>query len=404
METIAVVGAGVMGAGITQLAATHGCTVHLVDVNESALTRAIDEITRSMARFVQKGKTEPAERDAILGRIRTSDTVPELGDVTLAIEAVVEDLAVKRQVFVELDEATPPSAALASNTSSLSISRIAEAVRDRRRIIGMHFFNPVPAMALVEVIAGEASDDSFVDLAFKTARSWGKMPVLAKDTPGFIVNRIARGFYLEAVRLLAEGVAGVDEIDGVMRTHGGFKMGPFELMDLIGLDVNLAVTTSLWERTNRPARFEPHGFQQTLVERRHLGRKSGRGFYTYERQSPLPACPVDRRSFELSPLLADAMLSFSMRAGAVQSARTEQYIFSRILGAVINEAGLAYAEGVASSADIDIAMVTGTNYPRGPLAWADDIGHRTVRGLLKELNNNVGDGRYEPAPLFQNAT
>lgn len=389
-----------MGAGIAQLAATHGCVVHLIDVNGDVLAHSIASITKRLDRSVEKRRIDQGERGAILERIKPDDAIRGLADVELAIEAVVEDIAVKRKVFGALEETVPPSAVLATNTSSLSITEIAEGVKSRARVIGMHFFNPAPIMPLVEIIAGQASDESCIDAAFQTARAWGKTAVLVKDTPGFIVNRVARGFYLESLRMLGEGVAGVDEIDVVLRTHGGFRMGPFELMDLVGLDVNFAVSTSVWQQLGKPTRLEPHGIQASLVERGHLGRKSGRGFYDYGHDAPIAAQGVDRRSFELSPLLSDAMLVFATRAGAIEAGATEQYILCRVLGAIINEAALAYAEQVASPADIDIAMVKGTNYPKGPLAWADDIGHRTVRGLLKGLNSAVGDGRYEPAALF----
>ncbi len=392
-----------MGAGIAQRAAAQGCTVYLHDVSREVIERGIDGIAQRLARSVKKGRITAADGDGILARIRPTDAAGDLGDVELAIEAVIEDLAVKQKVFAALEDVTPAPAVLATNTSSLSITRIAEAVEDPGRVVGMHFFNPAPVMPLVEVIAGEATAEASLDLAVKAAKAWGKVAVRAKDTPGFIVNRVARGFYLEALRLLGEGAAGVDEIDRVMRTHGGFKMGPFELMDRVGLDVKLTVSTSVWEQMRKPARFTPHEIQRRLVEQGHLGRKAGRGFYLYERETPLPAYVVNRRSFELSPLLTDAMRTFVAKAGAEDAAGTEQYIFSRILAAVMNEAALTFADGVAAREDIDLAMVKGTNYPRGPLAWADDIGRRTVRGLLKTLNGSVTDGRYEPAPLFADA-
>lgn len=396
MQSIAVIGAGTMGAGIAQLAASHGCSVYLCDVNRDVIDRGLDEIAKRLARSVEKGRITVAVRDAILARITPTDTIRGLGDVELAVEAVVEDLGVKHEVFAALEEAVPESAVLATNTSSLPITRIAQAVKDSSRVVGMHFFNPALVMPLVEVIAGEASAKASVDFAVKAAQGWGKVAVRAKDTPGFIVNRVARGYYLEALRLLGEGVAGVDEIDNVMRMHGRFKMGPFELMDLVGVDVNLAVCGSIWEQMGKPARFAPHEILQELVEQGHLGRKTARGFYVYDGDVRLPAYMVDRRSFELSPLLSDAMLSFSARAGAELIGSTEQYIFCRILGAIMNEAALALSDGVASRRDIDTAMVKGANYPKGPLAWADDVGCRTVRGLLKLLNEIVADGRYEP--------
>jgi 3-hydroxybutyryl-CoA dehydrogenase len=401
VNAIAVVGAGTMGAGIAQLAASHGCAVHLIDVSQEVLQRGVEDICKQFDRLVGKGKMPAAERDAAVDRIMPSDGIRELGNVELAIEAVVEDLATKRKVFEQLDRATASDAVLATNTSSLSVSKIAEAVRDSSRVVGMHFFNPAPIMPLVEIIAGKQSRETALERATQAATLWGKTTVRAKDTPGFIVNRVARGFYLEALRLLGEGAAGVDEIDVVLRKHAGFKMGPFELMDLIGLDVNLAVSTSVWEQLGKPARLAPHEIQRQLVAKGHLGRKSGRGFYTYDGATLIPAYAVDRRSFLLNPLLSDAMQQFARRAGAADAATTEQYILCRLLSAIMLEAAICESEGVATREDIDIAMVKGTNYPKGPLAWAGEIGLRTVRGVLKALNQAVTDGRFEAGALFQ---
>lgn len=404
MKTIAVVGAGTMGGGIAQLAASSGCSVRLIDTSAAALHEGIARLKTRLQRSAEKGRITRAERHAILNRIMPSQHIEELDGVELAIEAVTEDPAVKREVFASLERNAPLEAILATNTSSLSVKSIAEGLEDPGRVVGMHFFNPAPVMALVEVIAAESSDPASVDAVFDTARAWGKTPVIAKDTPGFIVNRVARGFYLEALRLLGEGVAGVDEIDLVMRRHGGFRMGPFELMDLVGLDVNLATGTSVWKRMDEHPRFVPHQIQEELVRAGHLGRKSGRGFYLYDDdQAPLLAHVVDRQSFQVSPLLRDAILSFATRAGAASANSTEHYIFARILGAIINEAGSAYDDEVASAGDIDVAMVNGANYPKGPLAWSDDIGHRTVRGVLRALNSGVDDGRFAPAKLFVDA-
>ena len=403
VKSIAVVGGGTMGAGIAQLAAAKGCSVELIDVNADVLTRSLEAIKKRLDRSVEKKRITADQRDVIFGRITPHDSIKNLGDVELAIEAVVEDLDVKHKVFTALAEATPPSAVLATNTSSLSIGKIAEAVGDPSRVVGMHFFNPAPIMPLVEVIAGERSAPASVELAFDAALDWGKVPVRVKDTPGFIVNRVARGFYLEALRLLGEGVCGVDEVDAIMRNHANFKMGPFELMDLIGIDVNLAVSGSVWEQFGRHARFTPHPIQKELVDAGYFGRKAGRGFYAHDGGTPIPAYPVDRRSFEMSPLLTDAAVAFCNRAGAVDANHTERYVLCRILGAIINEAGSAFSAGVATSSDIDTAMIKGTNYPKGPLAWADEIGHRTVRGLLKTLNAGVEDDRFKPSALFAKA-
>lgn len=402
MKHVAIVGAGTMGAGIAQLAAQSGCAVRLIDVSQAAAERGLAGITSQLDRLVEKGKLSSADRDATLKRIqiKTSIAGAELAAAELAIEAVLEDLRIKHQVFSELEKATPPSCVLATNTSSLSVDQIAEAVEDPSRVIGMHFFNPAPLMPLVEVIAGKRSAARAVDLAFEAAKAWGKSPVRAKDTPGFIVNRVARGFYLEALRLLGEGVAGVDEIDHVMRSLGEFRMGPFELMDLIGVDVNLAVSASVWQQMGKPVRLAPHEIQRKLVECGHLGRKTNRGFYAYEGAHKLPAYVVERKSFKVSPGLADVARVFCERGGVTKAGSTEQYIFARILGAILNEAGLALGEEVATAADIDTAMLKGTSYPKGPLAWAEEIGHRNVRGLLKGLNTECGDWRYEPVGVW----
>ena len=405
MKSIVIVGAGTMGAGIAQVAALAEAQVVLVDVNGEVLRRGLDGITANLNRAAEKGKLSSVEREAALARIKCSPTVPRKSDAQLAIEAVVENLEVKQAVFRELQAALPAAAILATNTSSLSVAKIAEAVRDQSRVIGMHFFNPAPLMPLVEIIAAVKASPAVVQQGADTARLWGKTPVVAKDTPGFIVNRVARGYYLEALRLLGEGVAGGDEIDQVMKALGGFKMGPFELMDLVGLDVNLAVSTSVWEQMDRHPRFEPHEIQRGLVSAGHLGRKTNRGFYVYSGSGPaIPAYAVERRSFHLGLLLSGAITAFADRAGAARAGSTEHYIFARSLAAILNEAALAFDDAVASREDIDTAMKLGTNYPKGPLAWSEEIGLRTIRGLLSELNSTVATGRYEPASWFDSAS
>lgn len=401
MDNIVVVGAGTMGAGIAQVAASRGCEVALVEINEAVLQRGMESIRKNLERAVEKGKLTSAEQSTIQGRIKPLSHIRDVKSGNLAIEAVVEDLGVKQTVFRELEAVLPISSILASNTSSLSIGTIAESVSDASRVIGMHFFNPAPLMPLVEIVASAKSAAEHVQTAVVKLKAWGKTPVIAKDTPGFIVNRVARGYYLEALRLLGEGVAGIDEIDNLMRTLGGFKMGPFELMDLVGLDVNLAVSTSVWEQMRLHPRFEPHDIQRGLVSKAYLGRKTSRGFYAYDSlDHPLPAYAVDRQSFSVSPLLSGVVRAFCERAGAARTGSTEQYAFARILAAILNEAALALDEGVASREDIDTAMQLGTNYPKGPLAWAEEIGLRTVRGLLTELDATVARGRYPAARWF----
>ncbi len=402
VQRVVVIGAGTMGAGIAQTAAGGGCDVVLIDVTADAVERGIGGIRSALDRRVDRGKMDAADRDALLGRIEGRTAIEGLGDVQLAIEAIVEDLGVKRKVFGQLEATCSTDAVLATNTSSLRVSDIAGGVADAGRVVGMHFFNPAPVMPLVEVIAGRESSDRALNLVTEAARAWGKVPVRASDTPGFIVNRVARGFYLEALRMLGEGVAGVDKIDAAMKTLGTFRMGPFELMDLVGLDVNYAVSCSVYEQSGEPARLQPHDIQRDLVEKGHLGRKSGRGFYSYDGPSPTVDVRGDERGISLGGELSDAVNRFAECAALCESdvlaAATEidRYIFSRTLVAIMNEAGLALGDGVATGADIDTAMQRGTNYPKGPLAWAKSAGHERLASLLRFLNESVTDGRFAP--------
>ncbi|NOS99073.1 MAG: 3-hydroxybutyryl-CoA dehydrogenase, partial [Phycisphaerales bacterium] len=392
---------GTMGAGIAQVAAAHGWRVRLVDVNAEVLKRADEGMRSFLNRSVEKGKLTAVDRDELLSRIVMSGRMDRIGDVPLAVEAVIEDLAVKRQVFRALEAATSSDAVLATNTSSLRVADIAARTDRPERVVGMHFFNPAPLMPLVEIIAAPASSDRALALATSAARGWGKVTVRAKDTPGFIVNRVARGYYLEALRMLGEGVAGVEQIDTTMKTLGQFRMGPFELMDLVGLDVNYAVSQSVWEQSGRPLRLEPHEIQRTLVEAGRLGRKTGRGFYRYDAESPaadesyaVVGAPDDQD-------LLNAVMAFCARAidgGAVATASpVERYVLARILATVMNEAALTLDDGVATAEDIDIAMQKGTNYPRGPLTWADSVGKALTTEWLVTLGRQTGSARFRPA-------
>ncbi len=405
-ENIAVIGAGTMGAGIAQLAASYGSSVRLIDVSADMLRTSVDGIRARLDRSVDKGKRTADQRDAIMGRITTSQTITDLANIQLAIEAVVENPQVKETVFRELDAATPSGAVLATNTSSLRVSEIAIASTRPERVVGMHFFNPAPVMPLVEIIAGDASDAWAVDVAFRAAEAWGKVPVRAKDTPGFIVNRVARGYYLEALRMLGEGVADVETIDGAMRTLGGFRMGPFQLMDLVGLDINYAVSSSVYEQSGRPARLVPHEIQRSLVDKGLTGRKAGRGFYRYDVDPPEVDLLRDERPLKVSCDLTAVVDRFAQSAalhgGATLDGRNfrERYVFARILAAIMNEASMTLADGVATGSDIDTAMRHGTNYPKGPLEWADGVGLEIVGDLLRALDEISADGRFRPARRF----
>ncbi|MFQ5490127.1 MAG: 3-hydroxyacyl-CoA dehydrogenase NAD-binding domain-containing protein [Phycisphaerae bacterium] len=401
MPTVGIIGAGTMGAGIAQVAAAHGWEVRLLEVDPAVAREAVVGIGTRFDRLVEKGRLSAEQGRSATDRLAVANGPDYFAGADLIVEAVVEDLSVKAEVFKTVAAAVGQDCILASNTSSLSISKIGQASRQPARLVGMHFFNPVPLMPLVEVVTGSKTDPAAAKTVARIAQDWGKTVVRCKDTPGFIVNRVARGYYLESLRMLGEGIAGIDEIDGIMKRLGGFAMGPFELMDLVGIDVNYTVSCSVYDQLNKPARLKPHPLQRQLFERRHLGRKTGRGFYTYEDGAALPAVPVERSSFDFPNGVQEAVQVVCAQAIEDPGSPTEQYVFARVLAAIINEAALAYDEGVATSNDIDTAMKTGTKYPHGPLEWADRIGFERCRHLLDALNAQTDDGRFAPAGLLR---
>ncbi len=285
---VAVIGAGAMGAGIAQVAAQAGHEVRLYDSRPGAAALAIKGITRQLDRLVEKGKLEGIARDASLARLHPADSLHALDGARLVIEAIVEDLTIKRELFAELERHCSPDCILASNTSSLSITALAAGLARPERVAGLHFFNPAPLMALVEVVTGLATDATVVDTLLATARRWGKYPVRTRSTPGFIVNRVARPFYAESLRLVQEGAASCASLDSVLREAGGFRMGAFELTDLIGQDVNYAVTCSVFAAFHGDPRFQPSLIQKELVDAGRLGRKSGQGFYDFREGASRP--------------------------------------------------------------------------------------------------------------------
>jgi 3-hydroxybutyryl-CoA dehydrogenase len=379
---IGVIGAGAMGAGIAQVAAVHGHAVVLADAMPAAIGRARTTHAKAMEREVEKARLTREAANAVLARITYvegvgAESLAAFAPCAMAIEAIVERLDAKQDLLRTLEQIVSPTAILASNTSSLSIAALAGVCTHKTRVVGVHFFNPAPVMPLVEIIPGITTHGDVVAQATAFAQSWKKVTVQAADTPGFIVNRVARPFYGESLRLLEEGLADCATIDWALRTVGGFRMGPFELMDFIGHDVNFAVTRSVFDGMYHDPRYRPSLRQQRLVEAGWLGRKTGRGFYDYSEGAVKPEPTED-------PVLAED-------------------IVTRVLAMLVNEAVEAVHLGICTVADVELAMTTGVNYPRGLLAWGNEIGAATVLARLQSLQFETGDDRYRPSVRLRRA-
>lgn len=372
-KRIFVVGAGTMGAGIAQLAAQKGFETHLFDVSADQRSKAQQGIHKSLMSLLEKGKIDAAEHEAIHGRLCVVDHLNAAESADLVIEAIVENLSVKHEVFRSLEAIVSPSCILASNTSSLSIASISSALQQPGRFLGIHFFNPATLMPLVEIIPSVLTNDVVLNEARAMILALGKTVAVCKDTPGFIVNRVARPFYGEALRIYEEGLADFATIDFAMTSIGGFKMGPFELMDYIGNDVNYTVTETVFEAFYYDPRFKPSFTQKRLKEAGLYGRKTGRGFYDYSVEKAEPS--------------KDTALLLQ--------------IFNRIIALLINEAYDAVLMQVASPQDVDLAMMKGVNYPKGLLAWSEELGPETVLNQLNSLQERYGEDRYRPNALLK---
>ncbi len=372
---IGVVGSGAMGSGIAQVAATAGHPTIIYDTNAAALDKAKANLTNSLNKLVEKQKITADKTADILALTTYSSSIQDFKSCDLIIEAIVENIDVKQSVFKELESITSDTCVLASNTSSLSITSIASACNNPEKVIGIHFFNPATLMPLVEIIPGVATDMVIANHCQALINSWGKVTVMAKDTPGFIVNRVARPFYSEALRIYDEQLADMATIDWAMKEFGGFKMGPFELMDLIGHDVNYIVTETVWKQFYYDPRFKPSLTQKRLLEAKFLGKKSGRGFYDYREGTSLP-----------EPTKDEALA---------------KYIVNRVLCMLINEAVDTKYLGIASATDIDLAMTKGVNYPKGLLKWADEISVAQVLSTLNDLYEEYQEDRYRACILLK---
>ena len=376
--TVGVVGAGAMGSGIAQIALAHEHKVVLVDTDQKRLQQAKSNIEKGLIRWAEKGKIQGAVQEIISNRLQLTSQLEDVHPAQLVIEAIVEDFGAKSVLFENLEHWVDGQTILATNTSSLSVTRLAARCKKPHRVCGMHFFNPAPLLPLVEVVPAMQSDANLCEAVRQLALAWGKKPVLTRDTPGFIVNRLARPFYGEALRIYEEQLATPAEIDAAMKTEGGFKMGPFELMDLIGNDINYAVSKSVFEAFHFDPRYRPSLVQQRMVDAGWLGRKTGRGYFAYGDDTA--------------------------NTGSAQAAHPQaKAIFMRILCMLINEACEALHLAIASADDLDTAVQAGVNYPKGLLAWGDELGAKHVLETLVGLHSAYGDDRYRPSVVLHYA-
>ncbi len=372
---VGVIGAGAMGSGIAQVAATAGHTVYLYDTKKEAVEKALSTLNVTLVKLVEKGKLNAEEAESILQRIHPAFDLKELSACGLVIEAIVEILNVKKELFSSLENVVSDTAILASNTSSLSVTSIAAACKNPSRVIGLHFFNPAPLMPLVEVIPAVQTQEDLASYCKELMLQWKKIPVVTKDTPGFIVNRVARPYYGEALRICEEGIADMATIDWALKEKAGFRMGPFELMDLIGNDINYTVTETVWSQMYFDPRYKPSLIQKKMMESGRLGRKTGLGYFSYAEGvvNPLPS---------KNDALATA-------------------IVNRVVAMLINEATDALYYNIASASDIDLAMTKGVNYPKGLFLWANEIGISEVLNILDALYNEYHEDRYRASVLLR---
>jgi 3-hydroxybutyryl-CoA dehydrogenase len=372
---VGVIGCGTMGSGIAQVAATANCEVIVYDVKQDALKKSEVALGKILDRLVEKGRIDGEKKNQIINNISYSVELNNFKEADLVIEAIVENIEVKHKVFQSLEAIVSDQCILASNTSSLSITSLAACLQKPERVIGVHFFNPAPLMKLVEIIPAIQTAVEILKLTQDTINDWGKVTVKAKDTPGFIVNKVARPFYGESLRIYEEGIADVPTIDWALKSFGNLRMGPFELMDFIGNDVNYIVTETVFKAFYYDGRYKPAFAQKRLSEAGYLGRKSGRGYYNYAEGANNPSATEDQEVGKL--------------------------IFNRVLVMLINEAADTLHLSIASAKDIDLAMTNGVNYPKGLLAWANELGIAICVEALDKLFDEYREERYRCSPILR---
>lgn len=375
MPSLGVLGAGAMGTGIAQVAATHGWEVQLIDIKQEASISARNGLQKILNRQVEKGRMTDQEVIEIMGRIYFGTSMTSFAGADLIIEAIVEHIDIKKKVFAEIEQIVSADCIIATNTSSLSVTAIASALDHPQRFLGIHFFNPAPLMKLVEIVPAMQTAASIVDRSVEIISSWRKDTVIAKDTPGFIVNKVARPFYGEAIRIYEEGIASPSTIDWVMTELGGFRMGPFALTDYIGHDVNYKVTESVWRAFYYDGRYKPSFAQKALVDAGYLGRKSGKGWYDYQGGMTAPAPDEDPKKAAM--------------------------ILHRIVAMLINEAADTVHMGICTEPDVETAMTKGVNYPKGLLKWGKEIGYSEVIKILDSLYDRYHEERYRVSPWLR---
>ncbi|WP_304343974.1 3-hydroxyacyl-CoA dehydrogenase NAD-binding domain-containing protein [Chryseobacterium koreense] len=372
---IGIIGSGTMGIGIAQVAATSGSEVFLYDANSEQTEKALLNLNKTLNKLVEKQKISSEKSQDIFIKIKPCTELQDFAACDLVIEAIIENKEIKTKVFQSLEEIVSDQCIISSNTSSISITSLSSELKNPERFIGIHFFNPAPLMPLVEVIPGLLTEKTLARKIYSLMESWGKVPVIAKDVPGFIVNRIARPFYGEALRIAEENIATPEQIDDAMRTLGNFRMGPFELMDLIGIDVNFSVTKTVYADYFYDPKYKPSLLQQRMAEAKLLGRKTGKGFFDYAENAEKPAPEKDDELY--------------------------QTIFNRIISMLINEAVEAKRLGIANDEDLELAMQKGVNYPKGLLAWGFEIGYGKISETLQDLYNEYQEERYRQSPLLK---